>query len=151
MHRLVNISAHGFSHLAQTAPVIKALQTRLPNPRLTICSALLRRQLKRDPRCHFAHVFKARDFGFTIHNSGDIDLVESARAYRDFHQNWRQRIGIEAAWIRASPAMAVLTNVAHVPLAAAASAGIPSDSLSLINRGDLFVHCLGSESAAAKI
>jgi hypothetical protein len=30
MHLLVDISAHGLGHLAQTAPVIEALQARVP-------------------------------------------------------------------------------------------------------------------------
>jgi len=47
MHLLVDISAHGLGHLAQTAPVLDALASRLPTMRLTVRSALTRQQLAR--------------------------------------------------------------------------------------------------------
>jgi hypothetical protein len=151
MHLLVDISAHGLGHLAQTAPVIKALQSRLPSLRLTLRSALPRVQLERYLTGNFAHVHEARDFGFAMHNAMDIDLPASARAYHDFHQNWRERIDIEAAWIKAKEFTAVLTNVAYLPLAAAARAGLPSASVSSINWADLFIHYFAAASWAAKI
>jgi hypothetical protein len=151
MHLLVDISAHGLGHLAQTAPVIKALQTRRPDLRLTLRSALPRAQLERYLAGDFDHEFEARDVGFVMHNAVDIDLAASASAYRDFHRHWQQRIDIEAAWLKAKQFTAVLTNVAYLPLAGAAGAGIPSASLCSINWADLFIHYYAAASWAAKI
>ena len=151
MHLLADISAHGLGHLAQTAPVITALQTRLPGLRLTIRSALPRRQLARYVTGDFVHVFEASDFGFVMHNAMDIDLAASATAYRDFHHQWHERIDIESAWLKANRFTAVLTNVAYLPLAGAASAGIPCASLCSLNWGDLFIHYFAAECWAANI
>ena len=151
MHLLVDISAHGYGHFAQTGPVIQVLRARLPDLRLTVRSALTRLQLGRYLKGGFAHEFEARDFGFVMHNAVDIDLAASGRAYRDFHQNWRERVNLEAAWLKAKQFHAVLTNVAYLPIAGAASAGLPCASLCSINWADLFAHYFAAESWAAKI
>lgn len=113
MHLLVDISAHGYGHLAQTSPVIQALQKCLPDLRLTVRTALTRPQFERHLKGDFAQVFEARDFGFVMHNAVDIDLAASGRAYRHFHQNWHERVDLEAAWLKAKQFDAVLTNVAY--------------------------------------
>jgi hypothetical protein len=86
-----------------------------------------------------------------MHNAVDIDFAASARAYRDFHHRWRERIDIEAAWIKAKQFTAVLTNVAYLPLAGAARAGIPSASMCSLNWADLFSHYFAAEPWAKKI
>jgi hypothetical protein len=151
MHLLVDISAHGLGHLAQTAPVLAALRARLPELRLTLRSALPRQQLARYVPGDWGYIAEARDIGWVMHNAVDIDLAASAMAYRDFHRHWHERIASEAAWLKAHPFTAVLTNVAYLPLAAAARAGRPCASLCSLNWADLFVHYLGAESWAAKI
>lgn len=151
MHLLVDVSSHGYGHLAQTAPVLKGLRARFPDLKLTIRNALPRLQLQRYLEYNFDHVFEARDFGFAMLNAVDIDLAESARTYRDFHHNWRERIDHEAEWIRAKQFTAVLTNVAYLPLAGADSLGIPSASLCSLNWADLFIHYFAAEPWAARI
>jgi hypothetical protein len=151
MHLLVDISAHGLGHLAQTAPVIEALQARVPELQLTIRSAVPRLRLEQRIAAGFDHVLEARDCGFVMHNAVDIDLAASATAYREFHHSWRDRIDIEADWLQAKRIDAVLTNVAYLPLAAAKSAGLPSASLCSLNWADLFIHYFAGQSWAAKI
>ncbi|MDO8787436.1 MAG: hypothetical protein Q7J42_05140 [Sulfuritalea sp.] len=150
MHLLVDISAHGLGHLAQTAPVVEALAARAPKLRLTVRSALPRERLARRIAADFAHVPEARDFGFVMHNAVDIDLAASARRYREFHADWPQRVAAEAGWLRQHEIDAVLCNVAYLPLAAAAKAGIPAAGLSSLNWADLFAHYFGHERWAAK-
>lgn len=151
MHLLVDISAHGLGHLAQTAPVLKALRARLPHLRLSIRSALPHRQLERYLAGGFEHVCEARDFGFAMHNAVDIDFAASASTYREFHHNWRLQIDAEAVWLKARKVDAVLTNVAYLPLAAAARAGMPCASLCSLNWADLFNHYFATESWAVEI
>ena len=151
MHLLVDISAHGLGHLAQTAPVIEAIKTRQPGLQLTIRSALQRQQLARRIAADFEHVMEARDFGFVMHNAVDIDLDASARAYRDFHDNWQERVSAEAAWLQSNRVNAVITNVAYLPLAAAANVGIPAVSFCSLNWADLFFHYFAAEPWAKVI
>ncbi len=151
MHLLVDISAHGLGHLAQTAPVLDALHALAPGLRLTVRSALPRERLALRIAADFTHVPEARDFGFVMHNAVDIDLGASAGRYREFHAGWPQRVAAEAAWLRQHGIDALLSNVAYLPLAGAAEAVIPSACLCSLNWADLFAHYFGGESWAAEI
>lgn len=151
MHLLVDISSHGLGHLAQTAPVLQALLAHAPDLRLTLRSALPRGRLARRIAADFTHVPEARDFGFSMYNAVDIDFAASARRYREFHADWRQRIGAEADWLRRHRVHGLLSNVAYLPLAAAAEAGIPAVGLCSLNWADLFAHYFGAEPWAATI
>ena len=151
MHLLVDISAHGLGHLAQTGPVLDALAALAPGLRLTVRSALPRERLACRIAADFTHVLEARDFGFVMHNAADIDLAASARRYREFHAGWPQRIAAEANWMRHHRIDAVLSNVAYLPLAAAAEAGIPAAGLCSLNWAELFGHYFGHEPWAAEI
>jgi len=151
MHLLVDISAHGLGHLAQTAPVLDALAAMAPALRLTVRSALPRKRLARRIAADFVHIPEERDFGFVMHNAVDIDLAASARRYREFHTDWPQRVAAEADWLRQHRIDAVLSNVAYLPLAAAAEAGVPSAGLCSLNWAELFDHYFGEEPWAAEI
>lgn len=146
MHLLVDISAHGLGHLAQTAPVVDALAAMLPGLRLTVRSALPRERLARRIAADFEHVMAARDFGYVMHNAVDIDLAASARRYREFHADWTQRVVAEAAWLRQHRVDALLSNVAYLPLAAAAEAGIQAAGLCSLNWADLFAHYFAADA-----
>lgn len=145
MHLLVDISAHGLGHLAQTAPVVDALAALVPGLRLTVRSALPRERLAERIAADFDHVMEARDFGYLMHNAVDIDLAASARRYREFHADWDRRVTDEAGWLRQRRVDALLSNVAYLPLAAAAEAGIPAAGLCSLNWADLFAHYFAGE------
>jgi len=151
MHLLVDISAHGLGHLAQTAPVLDVLASLVPAMRLTVRSALTRQQLARRIGADFVHVAEARDFGFVMHNAVDIDLAASAQRYREFHADWPQRVAAEAEWLRQHLVDALLSNVAYLPLAAAAQIQIPAAGLCSLNWADLFAHYFGHEPWAKEI
>lgn len=151
MHLLVDISAHGLGHLAQTAPVLEALLTQVPALRLTVRSALSHETLARRIGAPFKHVREARDFGFVMHNAVDIDFAASAQRYRQLHADWPQQIAAEAEWLRQHGVDTLLSNVAYLPLAGAAAAGIPAAGLCSLNWAGLFWHYFGSEAWAADI
>lgn len=151
MHLLIDISAHGLGHLAQIAPVVTALQQAVPTLRLTVRSALPHSRLTRRIAADFAHVAHASDFGFAMHNAIDIDRDASRRRYQDFHADWTRRVADEAAWLRAQRIDALLSNVAYLPLAGAAAAGLPAAALCSLNWADLFADVFGGEDWAPPI
>lgn len=151
MHLLADISAHGLGHLAQTAPVLNALARLAPELHLTVRSGLPRERLAARIAGHFVHVAETRDFGFAMHNAVDIDLAASASRYREFHADWPQRVGAEAIWLQQHGVDALVSNVAYLPLAGAASAGIPCAGLCSLNWADLFAHYFGDQPWAAAI
>jgi hypothetical protein len=119
--------------------------------RLTVRSALPRERLAARIAADFDHVAEARDFGFAMHNAVDIDLAASAARYREFHADWPQRVAAEADWLRQHKIDAVLSNVAYLPLAGAAAAGIPGAGLCSLNWAELFAHYFGHEPWASEI
>ena len=151
MHLLFDISAHGLGHLAQSAPVINALQALAPGLELTVRSAIPRERLALRITGAFRHVAEARDFGLVMHNAVDIDLDASAARYREFHADWPQRVAAEADWLRRHGVDALVANVAYLPLAAAAEAGIPAFGLCSLNWAEMFAHYLGHETWAEQI
>ena len=144
-HLFVDISAHGLGHLAQVAPVLNTLFRLRPNVRLTIRSAVPKARLRARLPMPFDLITARSDFGFIMQDATRLDLPASAQAYRDFHAHWRQRVTDEVRLQSVLAPDLVLTDVAYLPLAAAAQRGIPACAMCSLNWADLFAHLFGSE------
>ena len=151
LHLFVDISSHGFGHLAQSAPILNTLAQLLPDLRLTVRSGLSVDKLQTRLHCVFEHIPGPSDFGFVMLDAVRIDFAASAKAYRAQHANWTQRVADEATLLKRLQPDLVLTDVAYLPLAGAAQAGIPSLSMCSLNWADLFVHFFGHEIWTAPI
>lgn len=150
-HLFVDISAHGFGHLAQVAPVLNRLAAIVPELRLTLRSALPEAKLRQRIRTPFTHIAAASDFGYVMVDALTIDRVATAVAYRAAHADYPARVAAEAALLADLQADAVLTDVAYLPLAGAARANIPAAALCSLNWADLFQHYFGYEPWAGPI
>ena len=150
-HLFLDISSHGLGHLAQVAPVVNELATRLPDLKLTLRSAVPLARLHARLQPAFDHVAERSDFGFAMHDAVRIDHETTAALYRDWHADWPSRVAAEAGYLRELRPDLVLTDVAYLPLAGAAQAGIPAVSMCSLNWGDLFAHVFGDEPWAAPI
>jgi hypothetical protein len=150
-HLFVDISSHGFGHLAQAAPVLNALAGRLPTLRLTIRSGLSIENLRTRLTHDFTHIAAASDFGYLMHDAIRVDLAATAALYRSLHADWAARVADEAVFLAALEPDLVLSDVAYLPLAGAAQAGIPALALSSLNWADLFTHYFSAEPWAAPI
>lgn len=139
-HLFVDISSHGFGHLAQVAPVLNALAAARPDLRLTLRSGLPRERLASRIAAAFSHIREASDFGFVMTNALDIDLPASAARYREFHADWDGRVRREADFLAELAPESVFSDVAYLPLAGAAAAGIPAVALCSLNWADLLAH-----------
>lgn len=151
MHLLACISHHGRGHLAQTAPVLNALQARLPRLRLTVRSALAREVLAGRIRAPFTHDPRPADCGFVMHDALRLDVEASLKVHLAFHADWSARVSAEAAALRQDGVDVVLSNVAYLPLAAARAAGLPAVALCSLNWLDIFRHYLGERPQAQAI
>jgi hypothetical protein len=150
-HLFVDISSHGLGHLAQVAPILNELTRRRPDLRLTIRSGVPTEKLRARIRSDFTHLVGRSDFGYVMLDAVRIDFASTAQAYRAQHANWTQRVADEARQLTALEADLVLTDVAYLPLAGAAQAGIHSLSMCSLNWADLFAHFFGHESWAPAI
>src|SRR4051812_42090118 len=118
-HLFLDISSHGFGHLAQTAPVLNALMASR-TLQLTVRSGLEQAHLARRIHHPFAHIHAASDFGFVMHDALSVDLETSAERYRVAYAAWPQRVADEAALLKQLAPDLVLSNVSPLPLAGAA-------------------------------
>ena len=151
MHLFVDISSHGFGHLAITAPTLNALAEMTTDLRLTVRSGLSRQKLAQRIKAPFALIEDSSDCGYVMIDATCIDLAASADAYRQAHADWPARVAHEAALLAALEPDLVVTNVSYLPLAGAARAGIPALALCSLNWADLFAHFFGHEPWAAPI
>ena len=150
-HLFVDISSHGFGHLAQAAPILAELRQRQPGLRLTVRCALPAKRLHALLPGDYVHLEQRSDFGYVMLDAVSIDLAASAAAYRAQHADWSRRVADEAALLAALRPDLVLTDVAYLPLAGAARAGIPSLAMCSLNWADLFAHFFGDAPWAAPI
>ncbi|MBK7422081.1 MAG: hypothetical protein IPJ48_02695 [Propionivibrio sp.] len=150
-HLFVDISSHGFGHLAQAAPVLNELTRLLPRLRLTLRSGLPPEILRASVHGDFTHIAQRSDFGFVMLDAVRIDAAATAAAYRAQHAHWAQRVADEAGQLARLQPDLLLSDVAYLPLAGAAQAGIRSLSMCSLNWADLFAHFFSAEAWAAPI
>lgn len=150
VHLWLALSPHGYGHAAMSAPVVAEMRNRFPGLRLTIQSALPRAFLETRFGA-FDHVPEIADFGLKMKSSIEIDIEASAAAYGELHQDLDAVIAAESKRMALARPNLVLSNVAYVPLAAAAAAGIPAAALSCLNWADMYAHYLSGRPESRRI
>lgn len=139
-HLLVCVTAHGWGHLAQTVQIALALHARIPGLRLTVRTGLdaglLRERFATAGLPVPPVLGDDTDFGFEMLDALRIDEPASLRRYAALHADagW---LGRERDALRALGVDAVLSNVGYMPLAAAASVGLPAFGVSSLNWADV--------------
>ncbi|OJX81351.1 MAG: hypothetical protein BGO92_08910 [Magnetospirillum sp. 64-120] len=149
-HLWLALSPHGFGHAAMTAPVITRLRQRCPRMRLTIQTTVDKTFLQ-SRYGNFDHVARIEDFGFRMISATGIDLEASARDYCGLVGRYDQAVADNVQLMAENRPDLVLSNVAFVPLAAAARLGIPSLAMSSLNWADMYRHYLGHRPEAGRV
>ena len=137
-HLFVDISSHGFGHLAQTAPVLNALRARLPALQLTIRCGLPRARLALRIQGDFEHIPSASDFGLTMKSALDVDRAASLARYRALHAEWEVQVNDYAQLLAQHQPDWLLANISYLALAAAARARLPAAALCSLNWAEIF-------------
>lgn len=150
-HLLVAITAHGFGHVAQTAPVINALRRRHPALSLTLYTSLPHSFLAGRIKGEFTRIAHSPDVGMCMKDALEVDAAASGRAYAQFHRHWERAVAAEARMLAAHRPDAVLANVPYRILAASARAGIPATAMCNLNWKDLYHHFCAPRPEAATI
>ncbi len=150
-HLLVDISSHGFGHVGQTAPVVNELARRISGLRITLRTTAPHFLLKQNFHCDFRHIPVAFDFGMRMANAVDVQVEESAIAYRAFHAGWEEKVEREAHAMRALKPDLLLANVPYLSLAAASVAGVRSVGMCCLNWADIYRHYCAGDTASHTI
>lgn len=140
IHLLVCITAHGYGHAAQLAPVVNSLRSRLPHLSLTLRTQLPQSFLASRFDGEFKLVRSEYDFGMEMSSAIDVLPEASAARYAALHRNWENRICAEARELEMLRPDFVLSGVGYLALAGAACAGIPAAALSSLSWRDIFDH-----------
>ena len=150
-HLLVCISAHGYGHIAQTAPVLNALRARLPELRITVRTTSPLAQLRARIAGPFNYRREGGDIGMVMASALDVHPQKTVAAYRRIHRDWGLTVSHESRALRDIAPDFVLSNVGYLPLAGAFRAGIPCAAMSSLNWADIFEHYCGAISGARHI
>ena len=150
-HLSIVLSAHGFGHTTQTAPVVNALRKRLPSLRLTLRTTVPHHLLQARFDGEFEHIAVNSDIGMMMSSALDVKVEESAAAYVAFHQYWQRKIQQEARLLKGLAPDLVLSNAAYLPLAGAAAVGIPAVAMCSLNWADIYSHYCGHRQEASEI
>ncbi len=147
MKILLDISSHGFGHIAQTAPIVNGLNR--PDFEWTVRSGAQHEILKRKLDFPFEWISEATDIGMAMKNAIDVDVIATEKAYAFLHRDWEAKVEKEAQWI--SSFDLVLSNVSYLPLKAAHLAGVPGAAFCSLNWADLYWHYCKLSQGAEKI
>lgn len=150
-HLLVDITAHGYGHIAQTAPVVNELVRRMPNLRVTVRSAASTDYLQQRFTIPFQHIHTALDFGMTMFNAVDVDVPRSLENYREYHADWEAKVELAANEMRALQSDLLFANVPYLSLAAAQVAQIPAVAMCCLNWADIYQHYAPDDAASHAI
>ncbi len=150
-HLLVDVSGHGFGHLAQVAPVLNALRERHPGLRLTVRTEIPAAVVRRRVGGDLTVLDRTVDPGLAMHSAFEVDVAESLRRYRAFHADWPLAVERAAAEMAAIAPDLLLADVPYRSLAAAARLGVPALALCSLNWADLFGHYCGEEPGALEL
>lgn len=151
LHLLVSITAHGFGHVAQVAPVVNGLRERLPELDLTVHSSVPLSHLQSRIRGPFVYQREVGDIGMRMSSSMDVRVQETAEAYQTLHYGWNIKIGNKARALKEIAPDFVLCNVSYLPLAGARMAGIPCAAMCSLNWADIYAHYCGGFSGARHV
>jgi UDP:flavonoid glycosyltransferase YjiC (YdhE family) len=150
-HLVVDLSAHGFGHLAQVGPVVGTLATRDPALRVSVRTGLPASIVRPRIAAPVSVLACTGDVGMRMRSALDVDLEASLQAYLELHADWEARVAAESASLRALGADLVLADVPYLGLAAAGRAGISAVALCSLNWADVFRHYLGHHARAAGV
>lgn len=150
-HLLVDISAHGYGHIAQTAPVLNLLAQSMPGLRITVRSHAPAEYLRQRIHCPFTHIQTSLDFGMSMVDAVEVDVPRSLADYRDYHTDWGRKVAAAADTMRALAPDMVLANVPYLSLAAAREAGIPAVAMCCLNWADIYHHYAQDDAGASRI
>lgn len=148
-HLVVSISGHGFGHVAQTAPILNALN--IHGLRITVRSSVPEKHLRSRIHAPFTLLPSEGDIGMVMSSALKVDVERSRAAYCSFHADWDARINEEARVLKSLRADLVFSNVGYLPLAGAQRAGIANAGLCSLNWADIYRHYCGENEISRQI
>lgn len=148
MRLLIDVTAHGWGHLAQTGPIIAALRTRLPDLQCITRSALPPEIVAERLGPLEQHIESETDFGLAMQNPFEVDRKATLERFKAVHRDFDAQVAMLSELMRQERCDAVFSNVGYFAVAAGKQAGIPTIACSSLNWSDMFrFYCSGMACA----
>ncbi len=148
---VLDISGHGFGHLSQISPVVRAVRQRVPSLDIVVRSALSRERLEASLGPIAAAVEPAPEVGLVMAGPHVADVAATRRGYVRLHSTLAEVAADQGACLQALGADALLTDVAYTGLLGAARLGLPSVALCSLHWGEVVASYLGEDAEARRI
>ena len=151
-HLVVDISGHGYGHLAQAAPVVDALRQLRPDLRITVRCALPEAVVRARLPDLDTLVDAPLDVGMVMASATTVRVADTHRAHLELHRAWPAKVGNAAEDLARLAPDLVLADVPYLSLAGAGAAGVPAVALCSLNWADVYAaYCGHLPSAAAMV
>lgn len=146
-HIVADISANGFGHIAQMAPILHKLAENLE----------IQITLRTEVKAEICHEFFKIPFQFgppppdpNMRMKGplDVDIDGLFVDYKNLVSRWDEVVLRDAEILKRLNADIVLTNISVVSIASASRAKIPAVAICSLNWADVFATYCGSDGAA---
>lgn len=149
-HLLLAVTAHGYGHLAQCAPVVDSLSRRIPGLRVTLQGEIDPAFARRRLAGGFTQIREPADVGLLMDGPLVTRWAESLIRYRAFEADYEAALERQLGLLRALAPDLVLADIPWLPLDAARRLGIPAVALSSLTWYDILGESpLGDQVPAA--
>jgi hypothetical protein len=134
---IIDISAHGYGHLAQCATVLTALKALEPDLETIVRCAHPEATIRRFLGAGVTITLPPPDPTLAMHGPDTVNVPETLRRYTEFLERLEDEIEADRRKLRVLEPALLLSNVGCIGLAAAAREGIRSVGLCSLNWADL--------------
>ncbi|MBK5967631.1 MULTISPECIES: hypothetical protein [Thiorhodovibrio] len=136
-HLYVAVTAHGYGHLAQVAPVIHALRQRLPALRVTLQGNLNPEVVRYRLPAGVEQVAHAADVALPMDNPLQVRWEQGLALYQAFEADYDRHLAHQIALLEDARPDLLLADIPWLPLDAARQLGIPAAGLCSLNWLDI--------------
>lgn len=136
-HLLLAVTAHGYGHLAQSAPVVAELKYRYPKLRVTLQGDINPAYAARRLPPGYHQVPIAADVALPMDGPLSVRWAEGLALYETFEVGYEGHLAAQIGRLRADPPDLVLADIPWLPLDAARRLGIPAAGLCCLSWYDI--------------
>jgi len=128
-HLFIAVTAHGYGHLAQVAPIAQALTCRLPGLRITLQGTLAPAVVAARLPKGYRHLHEDADVALPMAGPLEVRWEEGLARYAAFDAEHERHLAHERDLLAADPPDLLLADAPWIPLIAARELGIPGVGL----------------------
>ncbi len=144
------VSGHGYGHATRVGEVLRALRESSPETELAVVTSAPQSLFRRAVSGPFVYRHLECDLGLVQAGALAIDEAATAARWRAFAAGLPRRVAEEVAWLKASHARAVLSDIPPLAFEAAAEAGLPGVGLANFSWDWIYRHLSQRQPALAE-